>query len=292
MLCRLQGKLRLLRSANWQSASLAGLLSWILCFGGHSLSAVPPPQLSDYRLVFSDDFDTLDLGAFNTAAPSQAHNWNEGMWFSHDHTALDSFTVRNSVLSLTWKRGQKRPDSSISTFSTRNRSYCAWRYGYFEARMKWTPLKGSWPAFWLASVPPDVNCTKCQTGEVDIFEGQGSAPHTFFGTIHAWSGSQELANTSARNRFPLPSSTDFAQYHTYGLLWVRGRVSWYFDGLPLHSEPTYELPERQRYFMILGMQEGPDWQSGDLTGVTAQYLTLMVDWVRVWQTKQVADGST
>jgi len=246
--------------------------------------AAPPSDLRSYHLVFVDEFDTLDLGILDAPLSAKRHKWHEGVWFSHEHAPRDCFTVLNSTLLLRWNRGQKQPDSSISTFSRNSSSYSAWRYGYFEARMKWKPQAGAWPAFWMVSVPRVLQATDGdESGEIDIFEGQGNEPNTFFGTIHRWRGSQELASSSANNRFPIPANANFATYHTYGLLWVPGRVTWYFDGVPLHSESTYSSFDKQNFLMILGIQEGVDWKAGDLTGVTADTLTLSVDWVRVWQ---------
>jgi hypothetical protein len=243
----------------------------------------PPLHLENYRLVFADEFDALDLGTSENGSSAQRHAWYEGLWFSHRHAPASNFTVADSTLSIQWNRGQPQPDSSISTFSRHNLHYSAWRYGYFEARMKWQPQEGAWPAFWLVPVEAAAENGPYEAGEIDVFEGQGSEPHTFFGTIHDWKGSQHLASTSLNNRFPLPSTANFADYHTYGLLWIPGSVTWYFDGVPLHTEKTYEIFDRQNYFLILAMQEGVDWKAGNLTGVTAGTLTLTVDWVRVWQ---------
>jgi beta-glucanase (GH16 family) len=149
--------------------------------------------------------------------------------------------------------------------------------------MKWQPEMGAWPAFWLIPVQAAQHSGPSESGEIDIFEGQGDEPHTFFGTIHRWNGSHELASSSPHNRFPPPAPTNFADYHTYGLLWTPGQVSWYFDGAPLHTERTYDVFDRQDYCIVLSMQEGADWRAGDLTGVTAQSLTLTIDWVHVWQ---------
>jgi beta-glucanase (GH16 family) len=247
-----------------------------VCWASPSVESKPavivaPVGLRNYRLVFHDEFDTLNLGTGIRSAISNQNRWYEGVWFNPRHAPRDRFTVANSELSLEWKLGQQQPDSSISTFH-------AWRYGYFEARMKWNPIEGAWPAFRLIPVPPTP-----ESGEIDIFEGQGGEPHTFFRTIHRWIGSRELESSAQRNRFPVPAHTDFASYHTYGLLWTPGRVTWYFDGAPLHSEPPYSIFDKRDYLMILGMQEGVNWKSGDMTGVMAQSLTLTVDWVRIWQ---------
>jgi beta-glucanase (GH16 family) len=243
----------------------------------------PPAQFGRYQLVFSDEFNNLDLGTSQDGTSAQSHTWYEGVWFNKNHAPREDFLAANSALSLTWKRGQLQSDSSVSTFSRRDPNYHAWRYGYFEARMKWRPEEGAWPAFWMIPVQPAFSDGPMESGEIDIFEGQGSDPHTFFGTIHRWSGQKQLASSSPHNHFPLSPNTDFSQFHTYGLLWVPGRVTWYFDDVPLHSETTYDVFDRQDFFLVLAMQEGSDWKAGDLTGVSAETLTLTVDWVRVWQ---------
>jgi len=265
------------------STNLFFALSWIAGLMAVPVLAGPPNQAAHYRLVFADEFDTLDFGTGVDRSYAQPHKWYEGVWFSHRHAPRECFSIADSTLSLVWKRGQLQPDSSISTFTRDNPRYHAWRYGYFEARMKWQPIEGAWPAFWLIPVQAAMGDSPIEAGEIDIFEGQGTEPRTFFGTIHRWKGSHELDSTSRHNRFPLPPQADFASYHTYGLLWVPGRVTWYFDGTALHSEPTYRIFDHQDYFLILGMQEGSDWKAGDLNGVSAQSLTLTVDWVRVWQ---------
>ncbi len=263
--------------------TLSATLSPGIALGAQIAHNPAPLQLENYHLVFSDEFDSLDLSTSEDGSSARPHVWYEGVWFSRHHAPVGNFTAANSALSIDWKRGQQQPDSSIATFSLHNPHYSAWRYGYFEARMKWQPQPGAWPAFWLIPIEAAAENGPHEAGEIDIFEGQGTEPHTFFGTIHDWNGSQHLASTSSHNRFPLPPTANFADYHTYGLLWVPGSVTWYFDGAPLHTEKTYEIFDRQQYFLILAMQEGADWKSGDLTGVTAKRLTLTVDWIHVWQ---------
>ena len=243
----------------------------------------PPQYISHYQLVFADEFDHLELGTTLNGSYGKGYKWYEGVWFSQNNAPRENFSVANSALTLEWKRGQKQPDTSVATFSQRSPQYKAWRYGYFEARMKWRPEEGAWPAFWLIPVQAALGRLPKDAGEIDIFEGQGDEPHTFFGTIHHWKGQQHLASSSPYNHFKLPPTTNFADYHTYGLLWKPGTVTWYFDNVPIHAEHTYDVFDRQDYFIVIGMQEGAAWKSGDLTGVTAQRLALTVDWVRVWQ---------
>lgn len=242
----------------------------------------PAPE-NGYILVFNDDFSTLDLSPNR----SSGHTWYEGVWFNQKHAPLSNIHADSSILHLDWTRRMASRDTSITTLSKDKQTAKAWRYGYFEARMRWTAVNGAWPAFWLIPVQDadrsDVYNGVRESGEIDIFEGQGNHPHIFYGTLHDWVNNRD--SPSRYNAFLLPNGVNFRDFHVYGLKWVPGEVTWYFDRVPLHSEPTPAILDRQDFFMILGMQEGVDWKQGDLTGVSANKLTLDVDWVRVWQKK-------
>jgi beta-glucanase (GH16 family) len=242
---------------------------------------VPPPQAQGYKLAFADEFDRFDISPNGRGV----HTWYEGVWFNRQHAPRTNISAANSVLSLKWERGQAATDTSITTLSRDLRSYAAWRYGYFEARMRWDVVNGAWPAFWLIPVQDatgqDFYNGSKESGEIDIFEGQGDHPHTFYGTVHDWVNLRDHA--SRNNAFALPGNLDFSQFHVYGLLWTPGQVTWYLDNQPLHSETTPAIFDRQDFFLVLGMQEGEDWSAGSLSGVTAASMTLSVDWVRVWQ---------
>jgi beta-glucanase (GH16 family) len=241
----------------------------------------PPRQATGYQLDFYDEFDTLDISPDGLGK----HTWYEGVWFNHQHAPLSNISVSLSALKLEWHRDQNTPDTSITTLSHDKRRFHAWRYGYFEARMKWDVVTGAWPALWLIPVEDATggatyNGVK-QSGEIDIFEGQGDHPHDFYGTIHVWVNLKD--NASKENRFRLPASVNFSDYHTYGLLWTPGKVTWYFDDQALHSETTPAVFDKQKYFLVLSMQEGVNWKSGVLSGVNWDKIALYVDWVRVWR---------
>jgi peptidoglycan hydrolase-like protein with peptidoglycan-binding domain len=239
----------------------------------------PPSQAAGYTLAFSDDFDSLDLSPNGKGI----HNWyNPGIWWEHA-APYTNITVTSSTLNLLWTNGQTpTSDTSIATAAPDGSSSHSWRYGYFEVRMKWNPTVGAWPALWM--IPTQgINGVASETGELDIFEGQGASQHMFYGTVHDWKRNVDVANNGGSNHYDLGTSTDLSQYHTYGALWVPGRVTWYFDNAPIFTAPTYSIFDQQNFFLILGDQQGVNWTSGDTTGMTTTTLPMNVDWVRVWQ---------
>ena len=241
----------------------------------------PPPQVAGYKLAFHDEFDAVDISHDG----SGAHTWYEGVWFNNRHAPLTNISGSNSTISLDWRRGQDSLDTSVSTLARDKQHFHAWRYGYIEARMKWDVLKGAWVGFWLIPVEDatghSVYNGTTESGEVDVFEGLGETPHEFYGTVHDWVNFKDSANKN--NRFRLSDGISLSEYHTYALLWVPGTVTWYLDNQVLHSEKTPAVFDKQKYFIVFSVQEGVDWKAGVLSGVTANKITLTVDWVRVWQ---------
>jgi beta-glucanase (GH16 family) len=248
-----------------------------------STQLTAPPQAAGYNLSFSDEFTSLNLSPDRKGD----YTWYEGLWWNSTIPPASDISASGSILTLNWENGQGSSHTDVIACST-NAMYChAFRYGYFEARMKWDPTTGSWPAFWLMPkediTGQNVTNGVKEVGEIDIFEGQGANSHTFYGTIHDWQNDVDVANNEHANSFQLASTVDLTQYHTYGILWVPGKITWYFDNQPLFSAATYAIFDQQNYYPILSSQEGVNWSYGNMTGVTASTIPLNVDWIHVWQ---------
>ena len=243
----------------------------------------PPTQAAGYNLAFTDDFNTLNV------SPNMLGNytWYQGLWWQQTVAPLSQFTVSNSILTLNWQKGLG--DASLVTTAKDASIHQAWRYGYFEARLAWgNTTMGAWPAFWLIPVEDitgaDVVNGVRDSGEIDIMEGQGgSNPNTVYGTIHEWKNNSDVYNNNSSNAYNVPSGFVLSQYHTYGVLWTPGTISWYIDNQLIHSANTTATFDQQTFYVVLGSQEGVNWGGGNLTGVTATTIPLNVDWVHVWQ---------
>jgi len=247
-------------------------------------SAEPTPiEGQGYDEVFRDDFDALGSTL-----------WGEGVWYAPSAPS-NSIFVRDGVLNLVSRRSQDYRDITVTTEA--GASPAIFKQGYFEARMRWTGGNGAWPAFWLASYRhatttngPGTNpycaanglpAAECWNAELDIFEGQGSEPDIYYGTLHRNTdgrdgGPADEVNPNAR-QVVSDLTTDF---HTYGVLWTASSVTWYLDGQALMSAPVYDSTN-QPLFLILQM-----WIGGWTTGTddsTPDELKTQVDYVSVWQ---------
>lgn len=264
--------------------AVGGGLAALSCAGAQAQfpAPTPPAQAAGYTLTFFDDFTNLNLAPDGVTGQ---HAWYRGLWWETPPSPFGA-TLNAKALQLTWQRGQSPADTSVTSCSQDGLRCRGFRYGYFEARMKWDVATGAWPAFWL--LPVENNWGASEGGELDVFEGQGDPAnaHTYYGSIHDWKlvGGvyKDIANTNGHNAAILPG-VDFTQWHNYGVLWTPGAMTWYFDDAPIIDAKPYAIFDRQYYYPILAAQEGANWKYGDLTGVTAQSLKLTVDWVKVWQ---------
>lgn len=237
-------------------------------------TVTPPAQAAGYKLVFKDDFDSLSLNK------SQSAPYDDSTWFQGFPWDLDSnpgtFTIADSILTISSGKGD---GTQLNSISRDNKFGHAWTYGYFEARLKWNVIEGNFPAFWLFSsehaVGGDFENGVQHWCEIDIFEGQGHDPHTYYGTMHDWLNFNSAQN--GNNQYTVPG--DMNEYHTYGALWTPTQVTWYYDNTAVMSAPVPEICTRQKLELIIGAQRG-GWSNAANT--TAEVHTT-VDWVHVFQ---------
>jgi hypothetical protein len=239
----------------------------------------PPPQAAGYTLVWSDDFTTFDL------SPNSLGNYtwyNPGMWWQSPAPSAN-ISALGSILNLIWTRGQSPANTSVATCA-KDGSYCrTWRYGYFEARMRWDTVTGAWPAFWM--IPKEGHSNAKEQGEWDIMEGQGQNNYQVH--VHDWNNG---VNNQCGYQYNPPVGVNLTDMHIYGMLWTPGQIKFYFDDALIYTCPMTlnSTIDSQNYFIILGSQEGVNWTYGNLTGVTANTIAANFNWVHVWQNTGVA----
>lgn len=240
----------------------------------------PPSQALGYTLTYASDFTSLDISQNWTG---QFHDWYTSEYGAVKAVSSARTSISNSGLSLDWLAGDGTNDSAVASFDIGGRTGRAFRYGYFEAQMNWSPATGAWPAFWLLSL--NSATSNGQWGELDAFEGQGLLPTMFFGTVHNWTAvnGARTSTQNPQNYFSLGQGNEYTQWHKYGLLWQPGSITWYYDDNPVLTAPEPSIMGTQDVELILDMAEGVNWMQGSTTGVTAADLRLNVASVRVWQ---------
>jgi len=207
-----------------------------------------PPQLNK-TLLWSDEFTGAADSApssskwFTTvgdgcAAPDNNCGWGnaERQWYAASANKLDGSTDGNLIITATRSNGgQNCYYGTCDWISGKLTTYgkASFTYGYIEVRAKIPPAAGAWPAFWMLGTDiytrPWPLC-----GEIDIMENLNSAAYTNWGTAH-WanaSGQRMMAPNANTVTFGTKLADDF---HTYGILWKPGSITWYIDELPRYT---------------------------------------------------------
>jgi beta-glucanase (GH16 family) len=155
---------------------------------------------------------------------------------------------------------------TINTFSQ--------KYGEFEARIKFAPGAGLWPAFWIEGANVyKVGWPAC--GEVDIVEPNGKNANLVLAYAHS-----RRTNHHASLTVPEPITAGF---HTYSVIWTPKGITWYFDGFPYSHLDAYKGWEfNHPFFIILDLAVGGGY-SGPPNSKTPFPAKVVVDWVRVYR---------
>jgi serralysin len=96
-------------------------------------------------------------------------------------------------------------------------------YGYFEAVVSLSPVRGAFPAFWMLGEPE----TPYAGDEIDIFEHLGKTPDRL------WM-STVLPRTKAGVSQQV-DGIDMGRRHAVGLLWTAERLTWFIDREPVFT---------------------------------------------------------
>lgn len=225
---------------------------------------------SGMHLAFSSTFSgsQLDTGVWSTCYWSGCTNYGnsqEEEWYEAGQDQV-SGGVLHLVATKTPTAGTDQggapktyPYASgiVTTFS----SY-SFTYGYVQIVASIPGGAGTWPALWL--LPAD----KSWPPEIDIMENWGSA-RTESDTFHwgAWQNAQQQ-QTQVTSSTALTDS-----WHTYGLAWAPGSLTWYLDGKVVATYTGSNVPSSPMYFLANLAIDGP----------AASGASFNIQSVRVWQ---------
>jgi beta-glucanase (GH16 family) len=218
---------------------------------------------------FNDEFSSsaVDSSNWNVDGPEPPNNSQEYDCYAPSAVSVGSGYLSIALLdtSCTVKGTQyKYTGGQIDTKNNFSQTY-----GYYEARIYYPGTDGTvynWGGFWLVGKHWPKN------GEIDIAEGyDGTAGYHFEyspkGTA-IWQGGT--------------ASGDYTGWHTYGVDWEPGSVTYYYDGVKMASYTQGASGLDHPMYILLDYSTGPQ---GDVGGPVSVPQTMKVDYVRVWKAK-------
>ena len=261
----------------------SGTLVWSDEFANAgSGNALPDPKNwtydTGYRCCGNNELETY-CGAGSTKAPCDPANPN---------AYIDTGGILHVV-------GRNTSGSNYTSARLKTQGVFSFMYGRIEARMKLPESQGMWPAFWLlGNNIATISWPAC--GELDVMEhidgsnppfSAGGKPPGYdwiAGSVHGGTTSAHLDGTQRYN----PEGFSAAAWHTYGMIWTKGKVEFYVDD-PQNVYATFTPANFGNpwpfdvgpQFIILNLAIGGDWP-GNPDATTVFPGDMQVDYVRIY----------
>lgn len=237
-----------------------------------------------YTQVFSEEFqgNTIDQSKWNTSY-RWGPNWiinqeqqyyvdtNNNPNFGHSPFEFDGEHLTINAIRTPghlWGSANSQPwlSGTLTTFGK-----FKMRYGYVEMRARLPGGQGLWPAFWLLNQHDHD-----RQPEIDVVEMVGRDPHTVYHTYHYYEN-WVLRSTPS---FPVTGPDYSADFHTYGMRWEPGRITWYVDGRETHRLDDGNVSWEEMY-LIVNLAVGGVW-NGNADGSTPSPARFTIDYIRAF----------
>ncbi len=238
-----------------------------------------------YTMIFNDDFrqHSLDSSKWNSRyrwGPNWTINGEQQYYvdyinnsgFGHSPFTFDgehmTITASHTPDNLRNKANNKRYLSGALTTYNKFKM----RYGYVEMRAQLPKGKGMWPAFWLLH-QNDNN----KRPEIDVVEMLGHEPSVVYQTYHYYDNWNLRSTPSFQARGP-----DYSQgFHTYGMKWEPGRITWYVDGKVTNTYSNGNVASEDMYLLV-NLAIGGNW-AGRPDGSTPFPSRFKIDYIRAYR---------
>ena len=262
---------------------------------GDSSSTIKVTQLNynvsapeGYTLVWNDEFNNDGTPGPDWVIENQAAGWVNNELQTYTSRQVDgkyTLEIKDGFLHINCFKGA---DGKIYSGRMNAKPNTGWQYGYVEARINLPKGKGTWPAFWMMPSNVDWNSDPWPyCGEIDIIEEVGVVPNEVSSSIHTWKYNHTIG-TQKTHAMTIAGAE--GEFHTYALEWDENKITTYVDGKIQLSVTKAALgsdhaswPFDRAFYPILNLAWGGDW--GGMKGVdeSALPVTMLVDYVRIFQ---------
>ena len=172
-------------------------------------------SMSAYQLIWSDEFDAADLDAAKWDFRTDSKHWST--------QKPENVEVSGGTLKLHLKK-EEAGDKHYTGGAVISKA--AFRYGYYEARMKVPPGAGCHTSFWMmlhngkGGTDPNAACQ-----ELDVIENDSNHIASYGVNVHKWKG-EHIAFGGKTVKTPDLS----AGFHVFGCEFTPATVKYFFDG--------------------------------------------------------------
>ena len=272
---------------------------------GYSNSAVSSqsfaPNIPSGTLVWSTDFSNAtsangqpnpSVWTYDTGAGGWGNNELEDYCAWNSSAAPCSSSAPNVYVGADGYLHIVAEQPSAGSYTSariKTQGLFSFQYGRIEFRAEVPEGQGLWPAAWLlGNSVATVNWPAC--GEMDVLERVNAAtsPDWNKGSIHG----AGFTGNSIGTVYDFPAGQTAATWHTYGMIWSKGAVSYYIDN-PTNIYATFTPSSLSGLsgavwpfdsgpaFILLNLAVGGQWP-GAPNSSTAFPAQMLVDYVHIY----------
>lgn len=240
---------------------------------GHAGENALPVQ--GYRLVWSDEFDGTSLDT-----DRWAYRTDERMW---SRQLPQNVSVRDGRLLLAVKREKAglMEHTGAGIISRK-----AFRYGYYEARLKVPPGAGWHTSFWMMRHDGKGGTGPSKTlQELDVCENDSVNPLAYGVNVHRWNPGPH--RSIGHKTIPSPDLAE--DFHTFGCEFTPETVTYFLDGNAVQSIPATQFPHGEQNIWLTSIAS---WLGGtksideSLLPATAEF-----EYVRFYEKTPATDSN-
>jgi beta-glucanase (GH16 family) len=257
-------------------------------FGYNIRSQKTKLDLSDYKLVWSDEFNSnkLDTTTWNVGSNQRRGGYWDGsqVFLKGGNLVIRTEYLENGTFGSGFYTGE---------VSTKKQ----WCKGYFEMRAIQLKATGAWSAFWLMCDGATDETKGGKNGaEIDIVESPYST--SAFAKERVQSaicydgyGANYVRSTAAMPKVTTGDGSIYETYHTYGCMWTDNEYIFYIDGVETGRTSLGGISEVMEQIVLSGEVggsggvPGSDWAFVGKTTDKHLCTDFIIDYARVYQVK-------
>lgn len=259
------------------------------------------PNIASGTLVWSDEFNNSTGSSLQPDATVWTYDTGAGGWGNNE---LETYCAWNSAQSPCSTANPsayvgtdgylhivaQQPSAGMYTSARlKTQGLFSFQYGRIEVRAQVPEEQGLWPAFWLlGNSISKVNWPAC--GEQDVLERVNAAlnPDWNESSIHGTG----FIGSNLGTVYHFSNGETAAGWHTYGMIWSKGSVSYYIDD-PSTPYVTYMPSSVSGFsgavwpfdsganFILINLAVGGSWP-GSPDSTTTFPAQVLVDYVRIY----------
>ena len=218
---------------------------------------------SEWKLVWSDEFNTNQLDRTKWNYWENNNPWNSGNYLDENGNLVDQYgfkakqyylrdnvKVENGNLVITVKKEENKfvkidgKDRKIlySSGAIHTKGLFTIKEGRIEMRAAMPEGVGVWPAFWTWPENFSPESGKLANGEIDIFEIYGDNLRRVTGTAHALKSDNTYQSFTGSN-LRIRKSEDLTKFNDYAVEWNEKEIKWFFNNR-MYKKVTFKKIEK------------------------------------------------